>query len=152
MGSGGGENDFDTRVLDQARCARAFYGNAEIRAAFGKRIRSSKKRDNKRSCGLPKAKAASVSKGGVYARQDEERGKQGVGERSPCKSSSHHMPIPRIYIGWVKIQTATAYRAVLLTAHKADIDQIRRPEFTICRITWRPAYQETNKPRFTIHT
>ena len=57
-----------------------------------------------------------------------------------------------MYMGWVKIQTAMAYSAVLPAAHTADMDQTRRLDFTICPIVLRPEYQETNKPRFTVQT
>ncbi len=152
MAVGGSENEIDMRVLDQARRACTFHGNTEIRAAPGEGVRSGKERDNEGPGMLAEAKTAPIGKGRVDAPEDGKDDQQVARLRSCSESFSHHMPIPRMYIGWVKIQTATAYIAVLLTAHSTDIDQTRRLEFTICRITLRPAYQETNKPRFTIQT
>jgi hypothetical protein len=100
--AGGSEDQRDVGVLDEARLACAFDGDAEIRMPSSERVGCGEERDNEGAAGLAEAKATSVSAGSLDARADQKSEKDGSELRA------HHMPIPRMYIGWVKIQMATA--------------------------------------------
>lgn len=103
-----GENKSDIRVLEKAWSVCTFQGNAEVCAAHREGIRGSKEGHDEWPRGLAEAKASSVGKNTARARGDQEDNEKQARNRAERKSSLHHIPIPRMYMGWVKIQTAKA--------------------------------------------